>query len=250
MVITNALVILFGLLIGSFLNVVIYRLPAGESVVRPGSRCVACGHHLGARDLVPVLSWLWLKGRCRHCGDKISIRYPAIELLTALAFLLVYLQWGISFMTLSGWILTFILITCAAIDYDQGLIPNRITYPGLILALFLSGFTVGVPSAFLGALLYGGILLLTAILSSGGMGGGDIKLAAVIGAFGGLPASVLAFILTSLLGGVWAGYLVISRKGGRKSEVKFGPFLAMGGWPALVYGPDLISAYWFWIVHF
>jgi leader peptidase (prepilin peptidase)/N-methyltransferase len=237
------LVLLFALITGSFLNVVICRLPVGESVVWPGSRCTACGHGLGAKDLVPVLSWLWLKGRCRYCDQKISLRYPGIELLTGLAFLLIYFEWDMSYFTVSGCLLTSILITGAAIDYDKGIIPNIITYLGIVLGLLLSYFTVGVPSAFLGALLFGGILFLAGILSRGGMGGGDIKLALLIGAFTGLQGSALAFILTSLIGGVWAVYLLASRKAGRKTVVKFGPCLAIGGWLAFVYGTEIINAY-------
>lgn len=244
------LIILIGLIAGSFLNVVIYRLPLGESVVWPGSRCTGCGHSLGAGDLVPVLSWLWLKGRCRYCGEKISVRYPLIELVTALAFLLVYLEEDMSYSMVGGWILSSILIACAAIDYDKGIIPNRITYPGLILGFFLSYFTVGLPSAFLGTLLYGGILFSAALLSRGGMGGGDVKLALLIGAFTGLQGAVLAFILTSMMGGVWAVYLLTSGKAGRKTAVRFGPFLAAGGWLAYVYGTEIINYYLTWLSYF
>lgn len=241
---------MLGIITGSFLNVVIYRLPAGESVVWPGSGCTVCGHALGARDLVPVFSWLWLKGRCRYCGERISVRYPIIEILNALAFLLVYFKWGISLFNASGWLLTCILIACAAIDWDKGIIPNRITYPGIILGLSLSYLTVGLPSAFLGALLFGGIFFLAAIISRGGMGGGDVKLALLIGAFTGLQGAALAFILTSLIGGVWAVYLLLSRKAGRKTAIRFGPFLAIGGWLAFVYGTEIINFYFAWLSHF
>lgn len=244
------LIVLLGLIAGSFLNVVIYRLPLGESVVWPGSRCTGCGHSLGVGDLVPVLSWLWLKGRCRYCGGKISGRYPVIEMVTAVAFLLVYLKGDMSCYTVGGWILSSILIACAAIDYDEGIIPNRITYPGLILGFFISYFTVGLPSAFLGALLYGGILFSAALLSRGGMGGGDVKLALLIGAFSGFEGAVLAFILTSMMGGVGAVYLLTSSKAGRKTAVRFGPFLAAGGWLAYVYGAEIINYYLTWLSYF
>lgn len=185
------LAVLFGLITGSFLNVVIYRLPAGKSVIYPRSRCLNCGHMLKTGDLVPVLSYVWLKGRCRYCGEKISIQYPVIELLTAAGFWLIYLKWNISFFTLSGWLLTSVLIVCAAVDWNMGIIPNLVTYPGMMLGLFLSCFTVGVPSAFLGALLLGGILLLTAFLSRGGNGWRGYQTGfpyrSIYGAAGGIP---------------------------------------------------------------
>lgn len=246
----SVLVALLGLIAGSFLNVVIYRLPAGESVVWPGSRCAGCGHALGAFDLVPVLSWLWLKGRCRYCGERISPRYPFIELLTGLTFLFIYLVYDLSFFTAAGWILTCILLVSAFIDLDHGIIPNVITYPGIILGLLLSYYTVGVPAALLGALLFGGVLFLTAWLSRGGMGGGDVKLAFLIGAFTGWQGAVLAFILSSVGGGLWAFALLLKGRAGRKTALKFGPFLAAAGWLAFVYGSQLINSYLTWLSEF
>lgn len=241
--IINILVVIFALLVGSFLNVVIHRLPRGESVVWPGSHCVTCGHRLGILELIPVLSYLWLQGKCRYCSEKIALRYPLVEIFTAVLFLLIYLQWGLSLKTAAGWVLTAILVICAFIDIDEGIIPDSITYPGIILAFILSYFTTGLVSAFTGALLFGGILFLAGLLTNGGMGGGDVKLAVLIGAFTGLQESVLAFILSSLLGGVWAAGLLLTKKADRKTAVKFGPFLALGGWLAYTFGPDIITFY-------
>ncbi|MDD3890328.1 MAG: prepilin peptidase [Syntrophomonadaceae bacterium] len=237
-------IIIFALLIGSFLNVVIYRVPRGESVVWPGSRCTECGHSLKVYDLVPLFSYVWLKGKCRYCGGKISGRYLLVELLTAAAFLLIYLQWGISVETGAGWLLAAILISCAFIDIDKGIIPDRITLPGIIMALAISFFTIGFRPALYGALFFGGILFLVAVLYEGGMGGGDVKLGALIGAFVGLQGAVLAFILVSLLGGIWAISLLLIGKAGRKTRVKFGPFMAMGGWLAYNYEFAIITLYW------
>jgi len=239
----EVVVLIFGLLIGSFLNVVIYRLPKGESVVWPGSYCTACGQGLKAGDLVPVFSYLFLRGKCRFCGEKISLRYPLVELLNGIAFLLVYMQFGLSIWTVSGMILTAILIVSLFIDIDEGIIPDIVTYPAIIVGLILANFTVGTAPALTGALLFGGILFTAALISRGGMGGGDVKLALAIGAFCGLQNAFMAFILASLSGGIWAAVLLLSRQAGRKTAIKFGPFLAVGGYTAFVYGQELIVGY-------
>lgn len=237
------LIIIIGLIIGSFLNVVIYRFPRRESVVWPGSHCPVCGQQLKTGDLLPVLSYIWLRGRCRYCGGKIGLRYPLVEILTAITFLLIYLPWGLSWQGLAGIVLTMLLIPAAFIDLDHGIIPDRLTYPGIIIGLLLSPFTAGFTSSLLGALFFGGILLLAALISRGGMGGGDIKLAAAIGAFTGWPGALLAFLLSSLLGGAWGLILLLSQKANRKTTIKFGPFLALGGWIAYVWGVQIINNY-------
>jgi leader peptidase (prepilin peptidase)/N-methyltransferase len=238
-----AITIIFGLIIGSFLNVVIYRLPRGESVVWPGSRCPDCGHNLVVRDLVPVISYIWQRGKCRYCGGKISPRYPLVEILTAVTFLLIYLQWGIAWQSLAGLVFTSLLIPAAFIDMEHGIIPDRISISAIITGFLFSPFTAGFTSSLWGALLFGGILFLAAIVSQGGMGGGDIKLAAAIGTFTGWPGAVPAFILSSLLGGTWGLILLLSKKADRKTAIKFGPFLALGGWVAFVWGTQIIDFY-------
>lgn len=236
-------VILAALLIGSFLNVVIYRLPQGESIVWPGSHCAACGHQLQPIDLVPVFSYLGLRGRCRYCREKISRRYPLVELLTAVAFLLVFQKGGLSIWTADGLVLTAILIVAAFTDIDVGIIPDRLTYPAILLGLAASHYTVGILPALAGAAAFGGGFLLIAIITRGGMGGGDIKLAAVIGAFTGLKGALLAFILSSILGGLWAAGLVAAGYADRKSIIRFGPFLSVGGWLSYIYGNGIFMLY-------
>lgn len=238
-----AITIILGLIIGSFLNVVICRLPRGESVVGPGSHCPDCGHNLVARDLVPVISYIWQRGKCRYCGGKISPRYPLVEILTAVTFLLIYLQWGIAWQSLAGLVFTSLLILAAFIDMEHGIIPDRISITGIIIGLLFSPLTVGFTSSLSGALLFGGVFFLAAFISQGGVGGGDIKLAAAIGAFIGWPGAVLAFILSSLLGATWALILLLSKKADRKTAIKFGPFLALGGWAAFVWGTQIINFY-------
>lgn len=244
------LVLIGGLIWGSFLNVVIFRLPGGESLLWPGSHCAACFNPLKPRDLVPVFSYICLKGRCRYCGEIIAFRYPLVELVTSLSGGLIYIKSGWGWEMLAGWILTSILLVAALIDKDQGIIPDLITYPGLLVGLLLSLVTVGFSSALLGGLLFGGILLVAAIVSRGGMGGGDIKLAAVIGVFTGWQGAWLAFLITSLMGGSYALYLLMTGRANGKTSIKFGPFLALGGWLAWIYGPEILNWYWNILVSF
>ncbi len=232
-----------GLIFGSFTNVLIARIPAGESIVTPPSHCPHCGHRLGVLDLVPVLSWLWLKGKCRYCRERIRPRYPLVELLTAVLFIGVFLRWGLSAWTLAGWVLTVILVSCAFIDLDEGIIPDAITIPGVVLGLAVSFFTLGFFPALWGALAFGGVLFLVAVISNGGMGGGDVKLAAVIGAFTGLPGAVITLLLSSFLGAVFGITLMLVGRAGRKTPVKFGPFLAVAAYTAYLFASEIIAWY-------
>jgi len=232
-----------GLIFGSFTNVLIARIPTGESIVTPPSHCPRCGHRLGVLDLVPVLSWLFLKGKCRYCQEAISIRYPAVELLTAALFMGVFLRWGISAYTLAGWALTVILVSSAFIDLDEGIIPDVITIPGVVLGLVVSFVTIGFFPALWGALAFGGVLFLVAVISNGGMGGGDVKLAAVIGAFTGIPGAIITLLLSSFLGAVFGITLMALGKAGRKTPVKFGPFLAIGAYTAYLFSNQIAAWY-------
>jgi len=232
-----------GLIFGSFTNVLIARIPTGESIVTPPSHCPRCGHRLGVLDLVPVLSWLFLKGKCRYCQEAISIRYPAVELLTAALFMGVFLRWGISAYTLAGWALTVILVSSAFIDLDEGIIPDVITIPGVVLGLVVSFVTIGFFPALWGALAFGGVLFLVAVISKGGMGGGDIKLAAVIGAFTGIPGAIITLLLSSFLGAVFGITLMLMGRAGRKTPVKFGPFLAIGAYTAYLFSNQIAAWY-------
>jgi leader peptidase (prepilin peptidase)/N-methyltransferase len=235
--------VMLGLAFGSFANVVIHRLPGRESVVSPASRCPACGHPLAAGDLVPVFSYLRLGGRCRYCRAKISGRYPLVEGMSAFLFLLVYSRWGISATALSGLILGFILICAAFTDLERGIIPDGLTLPGLLIGLLAAHFTVGPGPALLGALGFAGLLLLLSLLSHGGLGGGDIKLAAVIGAFCGWPNTLASLALVSLIGGVYALYLLATGRAGRRTKVRYGPVLSLGAFLGFNYGTELASRY-------
>ena len=236
-------VIIIALMIGSFLNVVIHRIPRKESVLWPGSHCPDCGHNLQAGDLIPVFSYIWLGGRCRYCGQRISLRYPLVELLTVLSFLLIFNKWGLTIAAGVGYIFTALLIITAFTDIEEGIIPDRITYPGIIMGLLLSFYTIGIRAAVIGLVLFGGILLGAALLSRGGMGGGDIKLAAVIGAFIGYEGSIITLFLASLMGGLWAVLLLLLGKANRKTAITFGPFLSMAAWLVWMYGKEIIDLY-------
>lgn len=242
----NIYFFLFGLISGSFLNVVICRLPAGKSVIWPGSFCPVCGEKLKAKDLVPVLSYIWLKGRCRYCGEGISPLYPVVELLTGILFLLVYIEYGLSIYTLSGWLLASFLIPAAFIDLKEGIIPDEVTYTGTAVGLILSFFTIGIKSALLGGLIFSLFYLLAAVISRGGIGGGDIKLAALIGTFVGLEGILAVFVLSSLAGGIFGLFLLLTGRGNRKTEIKFGPFLAVSAYLVWLGGEEIVYLYWLW----
>ncbi len=235
---------IFGLVIGSFLNVVIYRVPRGQSIAFPPSHCPGCDTHLKPMDLVPVFSWLFLKGRCRHCGAGISIRYPLIELFTALIFLLLSLNfWGWQLISLL--ILSSVLIVAAVIDYEHGIIPNKLLLTGFIIGLIIFLFRPVLPlSQHLLGVLAGGLpLLLLAALSRGGMGGGDIKLAAVMGLYLGPKLMLTALFLGSLLAGLTGIVFMLAGKKTRKDTMVFGPFLALGAVVSIFWGREILFWY-------
>ena len=234
-----------GALIGSFLNVVIHRLPLGESLVTPGSHCPACDAPVRSFDNVPVLSWLVLRGRCRSCGAPISVRYPAVELLTAVSFGAVVAVRGFD----DGlWLeLPFVacLIALAGIDLDHKLLPNKIVYPmaayGLVVSLIVA--TDDFPEHLIAGVGAFAFLLLAVLAYPSGMGMGDVKLAGTMGLY--LGVSVVPALLAAFLTGTVFGLAVIAREGAqaRKKAVPFGIFLAIGGLVGVLAGPELIDVY-------
>lgn len=234
-----------GLAAGSFLNVVIHRLPRGESIVWPPSHCPRCGRRLGARELVPVLSFLVQRGRCRGCGEPIPWRYPLVELVTAVLLVAVGLRYPDPAQTaFYGW-LTGILIAATFIDVAHRIIPNRLLAAGLIggAALFPWARPHPLGDALLGIGAAGGVMLLIGLLSRGGMGGGDIKLAAVFGFFLGAAPAALALLLGFTAGGLAALAMLLLGLKGRKDAIPFGPYLAGGAMAALLWGRSLIDWY-------
>ena len=235
----------FGLIIGSFCNVVIYRLPQGKSIVTPGSQCRSCGSPIRPWDNIPLLSYFLLRGRCRFCKEPISTRYPTIECISGMLFVLLYLKFGLS-MTFSVYaLLTSALLIVALIDLDHRIIPNIITLPGMAVGVGLSmGVLPITPLASLFGLMIGGaIFYLIALVSKGGMGGGDIKLIAMIGAFLGLQGGLFTIFASALLGSVVGLMLMLLGKRGRKDRVPFGPFLSFGAILFMLCGDGLIQWY-------
>lgn len=235
----------FSLLLGSFFNVCIHRIPRGESLAFPPSHCPRCQHRLAPLDLIPVISFLFLRGQCRYCRSPISWRYPAVELLTAALFTLAWFRFGWSWDLLYALILTSVLIIVTFIDWDTQMIPDGLTLPGIAAGLIFSfGPQGATPWDSLLGLLAGGLpLLLIAVASQGGMGGGDIKLMAMAGTFLGWKLTLLALFLSFLAGGIVGVFLLLTHKKGRKDAVPFGPFLALGSFAALLYGPALLTWY-------
>src|SRR5271169_5763438 len=235
-----------GAIFGSFLNVVVHRLPRHESLLHPASHCPGCGSPVKPYDNIPILSWLALRGHCRSCGEPISPRYPLVEAGTAaLCVGAVVAHDSVSSIALSV-ALILIVVPAAVIDLEHRIIPNKITALGAVLALVLG--TALDPSGELGRLIAGvaagGFLLVAALAYPGGMGMGDVKLAGVMGLF--LGAAVAPALLIALLSGVLLGVAIIARKGaqqGRKTAVPFGPFLAFGAVVAVFVGQSLVDVY-------
>jgi leader peptidase (prepilin peptidase)/N-methyltransferase len=239
-----------GAIVGSFLNVVTYRLPRHESLISPASHCPGCGTPVKPYDNIPILSWLLLRGHCRSCSAPISPRYPLIEAGTAAlcagAVLAHHSAAGIGLSV----VLILLVVPAAAIDLEHRIIPNRITALGAVLALGL-GIALdpsGEPERLIAGAAAGGFLLLAALAYPGGMGMGDVKLAAVMGLL--LGRAVAPAILIALLSGVLVGAVVIARKGaseGRKTAIPFGPFLAFGALVGVFAGQDIVQ---FYVNHF
>jgi leader peptidase (prepilin peptidase)/N-methyltransferase len=235
-----------GAIVGSFLNVVAYRLPRHESLIKPASRCPKCGTPVKPYDNIPILSWLALRGRCRSCGQPISPRYPLVEALTAaLCVGAVLVHHSAAPIALSV-VLILLVVPAALIDLEHRIIPNRITVLGAVFALLI-GLALdpsGEPGRLIAGAGAGGFLLLAALAYPGGMGMGDVKLAGMMGLF--LGAAVAPAIMIALVAGVCLGAVVIARKGaqeGRKTAVPFGPFLALGALFAVFLGQQTVDVY-------
>ena len=241
---------IFGLVIGSFLNVCIHRLPSSQSIVHPRSRCPQCGHLIRVYDNIPVLSYLILRGRCRDCGARISLRYPVVELLSGAFAAMAVARFGLGWQALLMYALIAAFLVITFIDLDHRIIPDVITLPGIPIGLAAS-FGPGMISpleSLVGILAGGGSLFLVAwgyqlVTQREGMGGGDIKLLAMIGAFIGWKGVLFTIFIASLTGTLAGMALIFRRRGDMKLAVPFGPFLAVGAIAYLFMGPELISWY-------
>jgi leader peptidase (prepilin peptidase)/N-methyltransferase len=235
----------FGLTFGSFLNVVAHRLPRRESLVKPRSRCPECNAQIRARDNVPVLGWLLLRGRCRDCGAPISKRYPLVEAATALLCALVVVVKGIEPEALIGIVFVLLLVPITLIDLEYRIIPNKLTGLGAILGIALVAIlTPGdLTEHLIAAAAAGGFLLIAALVYPAGMGMGDVKLAAVMGIF--LGRAVGPAMFAALLAGSVVGIGIMARHGAgaRKRTIPFGPWLAFGGLVGLFAGDEIVDWY-------
>ena len=252
---------ILGASIGSFLNVVVYRLPAGLSLTQPPSRCPKCMTRLRKRENVPIVGWLMLRGQCAHCGTDISMRYPIVEMITALLFLSIFLVFGFSLQTLGNWTFISFLLALALIDMDTLTLDSRLMKSGLILGLAfqttiaaaltgtLAGTIQGFVWAIAGAVLgLWGLDLLTWIgrffFGPNAMGGGDAKLLAVIGAWVGIKLMVLSCFLACVVGSVFGLIAIALKVLKRGNPFPFGPFLALGAILSVFYGDLIWSSYW------
>ena len=268
---TAALVFLFGLCLGSFLNVCIHRLPKGESVVRPRSRCPRCGRPIAAYDNVPLVSYLLLGGRCRACRARISPVYPVVEAATGVTLLAIYWRYGLSSAGFKAALLGAALLVLFFTDLRERLLPDRVTLPGIVVGFLLAFWVpaedgtaallgraagagplhplvLSVADALLGALLGAGLLFVLGevwyrVRGVEALGFGDVKMMAMVGLFLGVKLTVLTLLLGSLLGSLLGGlYILLAGKSARY-ELPLGTFLAFGGWVALLWGEPLVSAY-------
>ena len=244
------LIFILGLIVGSFNNVCIYRIPRNESIIYPASHCPKCRSKIKPIDNIPLLSYILLKGRCRNCKSKISIQYPIVELLTGLTYLIIYLIYGLSVQTLIYIILSSALIIIAFIDLNEQIVPDVISLPGIIIGFILSFFVpyISFINSALGVVVGGGIILIiglagSVIFKKEAMGGGDVKLAAMIGAFLGWRYMVISLFLGFFLGALAGIFLILSKIKRKEDMVPFGPFIALGSIITLLCGEKIIAWY-------
>lgn len=230
-----------GLLLGSFINMAAWRIPRGQSIVRPRSHCIHCGRTLGPLDLIPVLSYLWLRGRCRTCGARIPIRYLLVELVCGALWLTASLTADTPGQIIISGLFASLLLLATIIDLEHLRIPDAVSLATLLLAL-LRWSLDGWPWRSLVLVVL--IFTFTLLLSFYGFGGGDIKLASAMAWYLGWPDGALALFLAFLIGGLSGSVLLLTGLRSRRDSLPFGPFLAMGGWLALFWGPALLASYW------
>jgi prepilin signal peptidase PulO-like enzyme (type II secretory pathway) len=249
------LIILFailGLVVGSFLNVCIDRLPQNKSIAYPPSHCEACQHKLAAKDLIPIFSYIRLRGRCRYCQASIPRRILWVELATAVIFALLCWHYGLSAELGVMIFYASLFIIIFVIDLEHSLILNKVVYPGMVAALLLALYpwpwfseSIGMRVAYaaLGGAAGFAVFLLIALVSRGGMGWGDVKLAALMGLATGFPLVFLAIIMAAILGGIVAVALMIAKKRTRRQTIPFGPFLALAAMVTLLWGSNILNWY-------
>ncbi len=244
------LISLYGLVIGSFLNVCIYRIPREESIVFPSSHCPNCGTKLKAYDLVPLLSYIVQRGKCRYCGEKISPQYPIVELLNALVYILIYNKFGLSLSFIFYGIIFSILIVIAFIDLKEMIIPDIlviliiiITIIYKVLLFLLYSKSPDLLNSIGGLVLSSLLFVLIILVSKGGMGGGDVTLIGSLGFILGIKNIFLTIFLSFILGAIISVILLITKIKGKKDPIPFGPFIILGFFITSFWGEDLINWY-------
>jgi leader peptidase (prepilin peptidase)/N-methyltransferase len=248
--VNDVLIFVLGLIVGSFSNVCIYRIPRNESIIYPASHCPKCRSKIKPVDNIPLLSFILLKGRCRNCKSKISIQYPVVELITGLIYLIIYLTYALSVQTLIYIILSSALIIIAFIDLNEQIVPDVISLPGIVIGFIISFFVpyISFINSALGVAVGGGIILIiglggSVIFKKEAMGGGDVKLAAMIGAFLGWRYIIISLFLGFFLGALAGIFLIISKIKSREDVVPFGPFIVLGSLITLLWGEKIINWY-------
>lgn len=241
------LIILLGLIIGSFLNVCIYRISRDESIFFPQSHCTSCGYSLQPKDLIPVFSYIFLGGKCRSCKEKISIRYPLVETLNACLYLLIYLKYGFTLDFFKFCLFASLLIVIGFIDFETKYVYNSTVIFGVVSGVLFDMLiwveTKTMPWNYIvGAFIGFGVIYLIVILTHG-MGEGDIDIALICGLFLGVEGIVVALFIAIIIGGIVAGLILIFKLKNKKDEIAFVPYLAIGGIIASLYGSLLIEMY-------
>ena len=248
-----------GAAVGSFLNVIADRLPQGKSLVSPRSQCDACEHPLSYAENLPILGFVWLRGRCRHCGARIPLRVPVVEAVTAGLFVAVYAQFGLGMLFVVVAAGVSLMLAVAVIDWEHRLILNRMVLPALLVSLVVAPFwselgaargfpgTSGALASFLNSVAAGGgaflFFALVAVIFPRGMGGGDVKFAAPLGVIVGFPGALVALWISAFVGGVVAVFLLLLTKRGRKDVIPYGPFMSLGGIAVLLAETEIIDGY-------
>ena len=237
---------ILGSVLGSFFNVVIYRLPQGKSIISPSSHCPVCGAKLKVWHNIPIVSYILLKGRCYYCKEKISLRYPIVEATTGILLVLIFLKTGLNLKLLWAAVFLLSLVPVFFIDLDHQIIPDVFSLGGIVWGIFMSLVNLSyipLKEAILGAVVCGGIFLVVHIASKGGMGLGDVKLAAAFGANFGWKLGIVSLFLSVLFGAVIGITLIATGKKKRKDKIPFGPFMVMAAYATFFFGKTLLKWY-------
>jgi leader peptidase (prepilin peptidase)/N-methyltransferase len=244
------IIFVYGLLIGSFLNVLIYRIPREESIAFPGSHCPECSHKLSWYDNIPVLSYIMLRGKCRYCNTKISLKYPLIEAANAIIYIVIYIYFGWSLDFIFYALIASALIAIFMIDLKEQVIPDSLVLSILVIEVihklsnyFVFGKSLHLLDSLLGLIIAGGLFLLIVLISKGGMGGGDVTLIGALGFVLGLKGILLTIYFSFILGAIISIFLLATGLKTRKDPIPFGPFIILGFFIVLLWGNGIISWY-------